>query len=180
MATLVWSATTSLDGFVAGPGGDMAWLTPYVGPNPVADGLVDDVGALLVGRRTFDGDDPNRGTDAEGAFGGLWSGPQVVLTHRIPDAPVPDVTFVDDLDVAVATARAAAGDRAVHVLGADVARQCLLAGLLDEVLVFVAPVLIGDGTPLFSRPGGATVALEPVRSLAAGPVTAMWFRVPGR
>jgi len=70
----LYSCTMSLDGFMAGPGGDMQWLNKHLGPNPVADGIVEQVGSLLVGRRTFDGDDPHRGTEQEGAFGGQWHG----------------------------------------------------------------------------------------------------------
>ena len=72
MSKLVYSAAMSLDGFIAGPGGDMSWMRPYAGPNPEVDELQRDIGALLVGNRTFHGDDPNKGTGAEGAFGGTW------------------------------------------------------------------------------------------------------------
>jgi dihydrofolate reductase len=48
----------------------------------------------------------------------------------------------------------------VNVLGAEVARQCLAAGELDEVLTLIAPVLLGDGVRLFAEPGGRTVGLE--------------------
>ncbi|MFF5173354.1 dihydrofolate reductase family protein [Micromonospora sp. NPDC000089] len=124
MATLLYAATASLDGFIAGPGGDMSWLTEHIGgENPTADRLLAGVGALLVGNTTFGGDDPNRGTDSEGAFGGRYHGPVFVLTHRPPAEPDPGVTFVSDLHDAVARARDAAGDRYVNVLGADVARQ---------------------------------------------------------
>jgi len=180
MSKLLYSATMSLDGFIAGPGGDMSWLTEYLQPNPAIDGIVDEIGALLVGARTFRGDDPNRGTDKEGAFSGTWHGPQFVLTHHAPTSPVPGVTFLDDLSAAVAAAKAAAGGRYVNVLGADVAHQCLDAGLLDEVLVLIAPVLLGDGTRLFDRPGGARVKLERI-SLNSNPtVTNAWFRVVRR
>lgn len=174
MARLIYSAAASLDGYIAGPGGDMGWLAEYAGaPNPAADRLLADVGALLVGRRTHDGDDPNRGTDAEGAFGGRYDGPAVVLTHRPPPSSPPGVVFATDLHDAVARAREAAGERAVTILGADVAAQCLEAGLLDEVVVFVVPVLLGDGTPLFPRrPGAAPVRLEPIAD-----DTPHWYRV---
>ncbi len=174
MATVIYAATMSLDGFIAGPGGDMSWLTEHLGgPNPAADRLLERTGAILAGRRTFTGDDPNRGTDAEGAFGGRYDGPVFVLTHHAPEQPVPGVTFVGDLADAVAQARAAAGDGYVDVLGADVARQCLAAGLLDEILMFVAPVLLGDGVRMFDHPGGTRVRLEPLPD--AG--TAHWYRV---
>ena len=59
MSKLLYSATMSLDGFIAGPGGDMSWLTAYIGPNPVVDDVITRIGSLLVGRRTFDGDEGN-------------------------------------------------------------------------------------------------------------------------
>ncbi|SFO92603.1 Dihydrofolate reductase [Geodermatophilus dictyosporus] len=173
MATLLYSATASLDGFIAGPGGDMSWLTPHLGtPNPTADRLVSRVTAVLVGARTFGGDDPNRGTDREGAFGGQWSGPVVVLTHR-PAAEAPEgVTFAGDLHRAVDLAREAAGDGVVDVLGADVARQLVEARLLDEVLLFFAPVLLGDGVRVLDVPGGTQVLLDRLPG-----ETEHWYRV---
>jgi dihydrofolate reductase len=177
MARTLYSATMSLDGFIAGAGGDMSWLTEHLGPNPLVGELIEQIGALLIGNRTFRGDDPNRGTDKEGAFGGEWSGPQFVLTHNPPDEPVEGVTFVDDLAKGLAEARAAAGDKYVNILGADVARQCLAAGELDEVLVMVAPVLLGDGVRLFEHPGGTNVRLERLSVSHAPGATNLWFRV---
>jgi riboflavin biosynthesis pyrimidine reductase len=177
VAKLLYSATMSLDGFIAGAGGDMSWLTKYLGPNPMVDDLVNEIGALLVGSRTFRGDDPNKGTPNEGPFGGTWSGPQFVLTHQVPVAAVPGVTFVDDLDRAVAAAKAAAGDKYVSVLGANVANQCLDAGVLDEILVCIAPLLLGAGVRLCERPGGINVELERLRVSHAPNATNVWFRV---
>jgi dihydrofolate reductase len=176
---LLYSATMSLDGFIAGPGGDMSWLSDHLGPStPEIDDLVASIGALLVGKRTYSGDDPNRGTDAEGAFGGQWQGPVTVLTHEDPPADLPaDVTFAGDLTTAVRLAKDAADGRYVDVLGAEVARQCLEARILDEVLVFIAPVLLGDGVRLFDRPGGTNIVLEPVDTERRDP-RALWFRVP--
>ncbi len=173
MAKLLYSATASLDGYIAGPAGDMSWLTEHLqGENPTADRLLADTGALLVGNNTMGGDDPNRGTDSEGAFGGQYQGPVVVLTHR-PAADAPDgVTFANDLHSAVAQAKEAAGDKYVNVLGANVAAQCIEAELLDEVLMFFAPVLLGDGVRMFTRPGGANVRLTAIADEAVH-----WYRV---
>ncbi|ONH25638.1 dihydrofolate reductase family protein [Pseudofrankia asymbiotica] len=179
MAKLLYSATMSLDGFIAGPGGDMSWLTRYLGPNPTVDELIGQIGALLVGRRTFGGDDPNRGTEKEGAFSGQWHGPQFVLTHHAPEVPVPDTTFVGDLESGIAAARAAAGDKYINVLGASVGAQCLDAGVVDEILVLIAPVLLGDGVRLFERPGGTDVKLERISLTHAPQATNLWFRVVG-
>lgn len=178
MGKVLYSATMSLDGFMAGPGGDMSWMTEYLAPNPAVDDIVSRIGALLVGRRTFGGDDPHRGTDKEGKpFGGGWDGPQFVLTHHAPDTPVPGVTFVRDLDSGLAAAKAAAGDGYVNVLGASTARQCLDAGALDEILVFIAPVMLGDGVRLLDRPGHPKVRLERLRVSEAPLATGLWFRV---
>ncbi len=161
MAKLLYSAAMSLDGFIAGPGGDMSWLTAYVAPDPDIDDLIAEIGALLVGRRTYRGDDPHRGTDKEGKpFGGGWDGPQFVLTHSRAGTAPAGVTFVADLGTGVAAAKAAAGQHYVNVLGAGVARQCLDAGLLDEIFVTVVPVLLGDGVRLFTRSNGAPIGLE--------------------
>jgi dihydrofolate reductase len=173
----LYSCTMSLDGFMAGPDGDMQWLTRHLGPNPVADGIVSQVGSLLVGRRTYGGDDPNRGTDKEGAFGGQWHGPSFVLTHSPPAESPPDTTFVTDLETGVAAAREAAGGRYVNILGADVARQCLEVGLVDEILVLVAPVLLGDGTRLFDWPGGHSVDLVRTHVSEAPGVVNLWYDV---
>jgi dihydrofolate reductase len=179
MARFLYSATMSLDGFIAGPGGDMSWLTEHLGPNPYVDRLVGEIGALLVGHRTFGGDDPHRGTEQEGKpFGGGWSGPQIVLTHEARESSDPDLVFVADLPTAIARSAEAAGDAYVNVLGADTARQVLEAGALDEVLVCIAPVLLGDGVRLFEHPGGRHVRLERTH-LSGEPHAAMLrYRVP--
>lgn len=174
MAKVLYSATMSLDGFIAGPGGDMSWLTEHIGgSDPAAEELLAATGAILCGNRTFGGDDPNRGTDSEGAFGGRYDGPFFLLTHHAPEQPIPGVTVVGDLADGLAQAAGAAGDRYVNILGADVARQCLAAGLLDEVLMFVVPVLLGDGVRMFDHPGGTRIRLERLPDTG----TEHWYRV---
>ncbi|MDQ6686154.1 MAG: dihydrofolate reductase family protein [Actinomycetota bacterium] len=179
MGKLLYAVTMSVDGFIAGPGGDMSWLTEHLGPNPAVAEVIGRIGALLIGNNTFRGDDPHKGDPGkEGKpFGGGWSGPQFVLTHHAPDLPVPGVTFVSDLESGVAAATAAAGDEYVNVLGANTAQQCLDAGVLDEMLVLIAPVLLGDGVRLFDRPGGSNVKLERISLTQAPGATNLWLRV---
>jgi dihydrofolate reductase len=178
MAKLLYSATCSLDGFIAGPGGDMQWMNRVEGGgNEVVGELIAKTGALLVGRNTHGGDDPNRGTDNEGPFGGRWQGPEFVVTHHPGEDRPPGLFYVDDLERAIARAREAAGEGYVDVLGADIARQCVELGELDEILMLVAPVLLGDGVPMFAVAGGAEVALEPISVAAEPSATNLWFRV---
>lgn len=171
MAKLLYSAAMSLDGFIAGPGGDMSWLNRHpIEPSEAAANLVDQIGCVLVGGTTFRGDDPNRGTEEEGAFAGQYGGPTLVLTRRPPERPVPGVEFHTELGEAVARAKELAGHRYVNVLGAGTARSCLEAGLLDEILIFVVPVLLGAGTRAYD--GGAEVGLERLPG-----TTEHWYRV---
>jgi dihydrofolate reductase len=178
MAKVLYSVTMSLDGFITGPEGDMQWMRPYLGPNPEVDDLIPRIGSILAGRRSHDGDDPHKGDAGEGqAFGGGWSGPLFVVTHRPPVTSEPGVTYVDDFSKALALAKQAAGDKYVNVIGANVAKQCIEAGQLDEVLLLFAPVLLGDGTRLFDYPGGRVVPLERIDVTENALATNLWFRV---
>ena len=179
MGTVLWHTQMSLDGFIAGPGDDMRWAFEVeAGPDEVIDEVVAETGALLVGRRTQDVED----REQPGFYGGAYRGPFFVLRHRPPAEPpvVKGVTgrFLDvAIEEAVAIATEAADGRNVVVLGADVAAQCVEAGLIDEILVHVSPVLLGDGVRLFDRPGGRTVQLRRTSLHENGQLTALRFAV---
>ena len=117
--------------------------------------LTSELGAVLTGRRTFD--------VAQGWGGNHAWGPAFVLTHHIPDGwPRPDSTvqFVTDgIDSAVAQAKAAASGKSVAVHGADTIQQCLKAGLLDEMNIDLAAVLLGSGVRLFDHLAGTPSVL---------------------
>jgi len=118
-------------------------------------GLISGIGAMLTGRRTF---------DKAGGWGGnhAW-GPAFVLTHDIPTGwPRPNSTvhFVTDgIESAVRQAKVAAGGKSVGVHGADTIQQLWNAGLLDEIQVDIAAVLLGSGVRLFDRLAGTPVVL---------------------
>jgi dihydrofolate reductase len=179
---VVVNRSMSLDGFIAGPGDAMDWIFDFVTPDAawLAE-IAAATGAMLVGRRT---DEVGDRMDAEQARGSAssderypFSGATFVLTHRPPDPPAPGVTYLTgDIGAAVATALDAAGGKNLEILGADVAGQCLQRGLVDEILVFVLPVLLGDGIR-FSAPGLPRIDLEPVSSTSSGAVTILRFRV---
>jgi dihydrofolate reductase len=175
---VVVNRAMSLDGFVAGPDDSMDWVFEYATPDQESDVMAAS-GAMLCGRRTYDVGQRDAGKLSGDAYGGLWSGPVFVLTHRPPLTPPDDLhTFLSgDISAAVATARAAAGGKDVEVLGSDITRQCLQAGLVDEIYVLILPVVLGGGTPLVTGAGLDRVNLAPVSSLATGVVTAMRFRV---
>jgi dihydrofolate reductase len=179
---VVVNRSMSLDGFIAGPDDAMDWIFDFVAPDASwVTEIARATGAMLVGRRTHEvgrrmAADKERETASSGE-GYPLSGPVFVLTHEPPDPPDPGVTFLTgDIGEAVATALHAAGGKNLEILGADVAGQCLRRGLVDEILVYVLPVLLGDGLR-FSPPGLGRIDLEPVSSTQTGGVTILRFRV---
>jgi dihydrofolate reductase len=102
-----------------------------------------------------------------------------VLTHHLPQGAVdPSVTFVSGgVSNAVATALAAASGSNVVLLGATIPRQCIVAGLHDEIVVHVAPILLGDALRLHDAPGGASVGLEPLSAGRSGKLAGLRYRV---
>ena len=172
---VVVNRSMSLDGFIAGPGHAMDWIAGALPPGEIREQAAA-TGAMLIGRRTYEVGKRLAGTP--GSEPGYDGGPEFVLTHEPPDPPDPAVTFLTgDIGEAVATALRAAGGKNLEILGADVAGQCLRRGLVDEILVYVLPVLLGDGTRLFSSPGLARIDLEPLDSTRSGAVTILRYRV---
>jgi dihydrofolate reductase len=175
---VLWHVTMSLDGFIAGPGDAMDWAFRHGRPGPVAQEVIDRTGAILAGRRGFDlGTKP--GSQPKGIYGGAWSGPVFVLTHHPDDAPAIDgITYLSNgIEDAVATARAAAGDKDVGIFGASIARQCLDRGLIDEIVIHLVPELLGEGVRLYDAPGIAPIRLERTGLWDPGAITDLRFRV---
>ena len=178
--TTIASITTSLDGYITGPddrpgqglgaGGERLHYWVFGGPwaydsehdfhamsgedKAYYDGLIERIGSGIVGRGMY---------DAAGAWGGQnpFPHPLVVLTHRTADPHDESFTFIDELGEALRLAREAAGTRAVSIGGgADVIRQALAAGEVDELCLSTAPVVLGAGKPLFD--GSLELDLEPL------------------
>ena len=183
MGKVVLDVTASVDGFTSGPNvrpeepmGDRgellhAWMGEDGAEAELFAELNASVGATVVGRTTFDLGLKNwGGTPYPGV-------PCFVVTHRPQDDFVGDnggqFTF-DGLEAAVRRAKEAAGDKVVYVLGADIGRQSLAAGLLDEVSLHIAPILLGGGTRLFD---GELAELVPVGKPVSGSALHQRYRV---
>jgi len=150
--------TMSLDGFVAGPNHEMDWMMAGFSNRP---GLIEEyvatTGAILGGRAGWDAF-----PDPSAVYGGAWSGPLFVLTHHPEDAtPADGVTFLNcDAAEAVAIALEAAGGKNVEVFSPTIGRQLLQLGLIDEIDLHIAPILLGDGIRLYDNPGSEPILLE--------------------
>jgi dihydrofolate reductase len=169
MTKVIADISMSLDGFVTGPdpdldhglgqGGEPLHTWAVDSDDPVDAAVLQDAtdvsGAVVMGRRLFDIIDGPKGWDDEMGYGaGHAATPAFfVVTHAAPQEVRLglDFTFVTDgVASAIRQARAAAGDKSVVVMGgAEVLRQCVDTGLVDELRIHLAPVVLGAGTPLF-------------------------------
>ena len=176
MSTVHTHMTMSLDGFIADPDDGIDELFGWYGAGDVSLPTANEdisfsvdsdsaellksymggaVGALVSGRRLFDITDGWGDQHPVGA-------PVVVVTHQPPDDADkwPRTTFVGDVSAAVERAKEIAGDKNVTIASANIAAQALDLGLVDEVHVSLAPVLLGKGIPYFANLGAAPHRLD--------------------
>ena len=201
MGKVVFNMTVSLDGFVAGPndnpdnglgdGGDALFNWYFSGDTEIylSEGTpmlkvskqsaellkksVETYGAGVWGRRTF---------DIAHAWGGHPPGsPCFIVTHNIPQEWVYEgspFTFVTDgVESAIRQAKEAAGNKDVVICTASILQQCLNAGLMDEIHLDVAPLLLGQGVRLFDHLNIKPIQLERIRVVEAPGVTHLGYRV---
>lgn len=139
------------------------------------DELVETTGSILTGRRTY---------DVTSGWGGEHpvADRVVVVSHHVPnEVPEGPTTFTfvtEGVEVAVAEAKEAAGDKNVYLLGGpSVARECLREGLVDRIMLHVVPVLLGEGIRLFDDLGEEDIELQPTTVVEAPGVIHLEFRV---
>jgi dihydrofolate reductase len=177
---VLWHTTMSLDGFIAGLSDSMDWIFNYSYPKDEIDEVILTTGALLVGRRSYDvGRDVNAPSETQKPYQGQWTGPQFVLTHHLPPkSDNPTITFLKgDLSKAIEKTLEAAAGKNIVIIGASIARQCIDEGLIDEILVHIVPILLGDGVPFFRRKGFANSELELIHFSHTDQITNLRFRV---
>jgi dihydrofolate reductase len=201
MGKVTFNMTMSLDGFVAGPndgpenglgdGGEplFNWYfsgdteisisegTPLLKVSAQSAKILKEAfatyGAGVWGRKTF---------DITGGWGGHPPGtPCFIVTHTVPQEWVkegsPFIFVTDGVESAIRQAKKAAGDKDVVICTASILQQALNAGLVDEIHVDVAPLLLGDGVRLFDHLEKRPIELETIHAINAPGVTHMAFRV---
>lgn len=188
MSKVIYNMSASLDGFVRAGGATLEKPLGVGGERlhqwfeePESQAFVQEMlgslGAVVSGRSTFDMSLPSWGAD--GPTGRLRL-PVVVLTHRPPASPVENgvYTFVDEgIEAAIHRAQALAGLKNVSLMGGpDVGRQALAAGLVDEIVVSVVPVLFGTGLSMFSQLS-TCIELAPLDVVRSRAATHLFYRV---
>jgi dihydrofolate reductase len=151
----------------------------------VVEERFDNLGATIMGRNMFGGGPGPWDEDWRGWWGDdpPYHHPVFVLTHhaREPLEMKGGTTFhfvTDGIEAALAQAREAAGGRDVWLAGgAAAANQYLAAGLVDEIDVSIAPMLLGGGERLFEGVDGGAIRLEQIRAVDAPGVTHIKYRV---
>lgn len=186
MSTVVFDTSMSVDGYMAAGGrtpeqplgNEGERLHEWTQDTEYLEAQVAALGAVICGRTTYNESIPWWGPDGPS---GPARRPVFVVTHEAPDV-VPEggvYTFVTDgIEVALSEARAAAGDRIITVMGgADIARQYLAAGLVDELSLHVVPVLFGSGLPVFQGLDLGHVQLEQAESRPSPDALHLRYRV---
>ena len=197
MTKIVAQMTVSVDGYFTGPndgpgrglgdGGERLhyWVfggpwtydqEPKGEPDRVDKELLDQafasVGAVVAGRSTFEAADRWGGQNPFGV-------PFFVVTHRPEDEPPGgEFTFVGSLEDALSQATDAAAGKDVSLMGGDIIHQVLTAGRLDELVVTIAPLILGGGKRLFDGVD-RDVELEQVDAIQSPWVTHLLYRVKG-
>ncbi|MFC5266539.1 dihydrofolate reductase family protein [Kribbella qitaiheensis] len=193
MSKVIASAAVSLDGFIADTEDAVGPLFDFYNNGPVEvfgtdkgrafkvsqetadyiNSVWPTVGATVIGRRLFDLTNGWHGVPAVGDH-------VFVVTHEPPtDWPFPDApfTFVNGVEDAINQAKDFAGDRAVSLTAGNLTGQALAAGLVDEIVLNLIPVVFGTGIPFFGTYSGAQVLLDGPSVVQGTRVTHLHYRV---
>ena len=188
MGSVIYDKSMSLDGFIAGANmrleaglGDDGerlheWAFHDKAGMEMLEREIAQLGAVICGRRTYDMSIQHWGVDGPT---GQARVPLFVLSHSVPaDLPQGGVyTFVDSLETALTRARETAGAKNISVMGADVGRQLMNAGAIDEISIHVVPVVFGSGTPMFGKGVDEHVTLEFVGATESPHASHLRYRV---
>jgi dihydrofolate reductase len=186
VSTVVFDTSMSLDGYMTaagrtaeepmGPGG--LRLVAWASDTDYLERQVATLGAVIAGRTTYETSLPWWGPDGPS---GSARRPVFVVTHDVPEQPPADGVYrfvTDGIESALRQARDAAGDKVVVVMGgADVGRQYLAAGLVDELQLHLVPVLFGSGTPMFQPLDLGHVDLDLVETVESADAVHLRYRV---
>lgn len=171
-------ATITLDGFMAGPDGDMSWMNDLEAVDEdyaVVNKVMAEIGAIVGGANK------TNTVEEDGVpYGGTLKVPVYLMTHEAHEPIEKDgmtYTFiVEDIRQAVEAAKHAAGDKNVALLGGSISRQCLQLGLVDEIILDIEPLLLGRGISLFDGLG-ETIKLKRLDTSAYAGETHVRFAV---
>lgn len=178
MAQVIIHATATVDGFMADVDGGVDWMNGFPSApedEEVVKRVVQDIGAVVGGANKTQTIE-----EGEVPYGAMTKAPVYLMTHSAHEPIEKDgVTYtfvVDDIAQAVESAKKAAGEKLVSLLGGSISRQCLELGLVDEIHLDVVPILLGKGISLFTGLS-KSIKLERVETSAFASETHLRYRV---
>lgn len=187
MGKVIVDIAMSLDGFIAGtnvspqlPMGDNGlrlhdWIFDKktdIDANMIKE-VMETSGAVIVGRHTYD-------VAIDDAWGGQspFTMPALVVSHSKAEKIVAGFTFTSGIEEALKQAKAIAGNKNIWIIGgANIIRQFIKAGLIDELEIHLSHILLGNGTRLFEDTLTNVIELERIRSIESDTVTHIRFRI---
>jgi dihydrofolate reductase len=158
MRKLIYSMSVSLDGSIAGPGGEIDWSAPDEELHRFHNERVGELGAQILGRRLYEemlywegAGASERGSDYEREFARIWQAlPKVVFSTTLTSVEGNTRLAADGIAEEVARLKEEPG-KDIGVGGASLAASCVALDVIDEYQLFVSPVVLGGGTPFFPR-----------------------------
>jgi dihydrofolate reductase len=185
MAQLVFTAITSLDGYVEDAGGGFSWAAPDEEVHAFVNEAEREIGTYLYGRRMYQTmavwQDLGRGPDAgdvEREYGEIWRAADKVVYSRTLQAPTtPRTRLEPEFRPESVAALKATAERDLSIDGPTLAAHAFRAGLVDEVRLLLHPVTVGGGKP--ALPGGVRLQLTDQRRFGSG-VVHLRYAVRGR
>lgn len=179
MPKVAWGMIMSVDGFVNDRHGSLSKLYASFEPNDEINAAMGNTGAVVMGRNSFESTED---TDAY-ADNYEFQVPLYILTHQPPARHPKEndkltINFVTDgIENAIRQAIASAGDKDVVVLGANTGQQALKAGLVDELQIGIAPILLGKGLRFFEHLDDLEIELEKIKTIETGRQVEIWYKV---
>lgn len=179
MAKTVWGMVMSVDGFISDREGSLSKLYASFEPNDEINAEMAKTGAVVMGRNSFEmaEDTDSYADDYE------FQVPLFILTHVPPSRHPKEnenltITFITDgIENAIRQAKAAAGEKNVVVLGAGTGQQAVKAGLVDELQIGIAPVILGQGLRFFDHLEELEIELEKIRAIETAKQVEIWYKV---
>jgi dihydrofolate reductase len=174
-ADLICTSLASLDGFIADERGAFDWAAPDEEVHAFVNDLERPIGTYLLGRRMYEVmkiwdtlDDP---TPAVRDYAEIWRATdKIVYSRTLEDVSAPRTRLERNLHVETIRRMKASADRHLSIGGPELAGHAIRAGLVDEWRLFLAPVVVGAGTPCFPRGARVDLALQEQRRFGNGMV----------